>query len=442
MSAISTILTRLRAAIWAIDVRDDIANAIEQCYSDVSNPTLKTEALEAALQNKIDQGEMAALTIGDHTITAAKLASGVIDNTLATSGAAADAKATGDALSALEDQFTEETDQLKADLGAYTWNRKGYINLTTDPVVLTPTANTGIDCLVADCAAGDVFTVTASGGATSRAWGFLDSGNHVLTVADANTQVEGLEIAAPSNAVKLVLNNKFAESDGKVYKVGNNIESRLSTIEKGGSGLTDEAKEALLACFRSLASFDNGGAYEILRRALYGPAFRAVIADDIESHVGYDNISINNGTVTAQSVQSFAVMAYNKNHVRFTAPADYAYNRFVFKRTGNDYYANTGNTNVFLFAKGTGKYTSTDVTAQGITDVTFHNGWNGVLQSGKVYDLILDTDNSVLSLSDSSGKLMTISNANTIGYWGANNAGGIGWKFVNAQVLIEEAENE
>lgn len=107
MSAISTILARLRAAIWAIDVRDDIANAIEQCYSDVSNPTLQTEALEAALQNKIDQGEMAALTIGDHTITAAKLAQGVIDNTLATSGAAADAKKTGD-----------EIASLKADLGA------------------------------------------------------------------------------------------------------------------------------------------------------------------------------------------------------------------------------------------------------------------------------------------------------------------------------------
>jgi hypothetical protein len=102
MSAISTILTRLRAAIWAIDVRDDIANAIEQCYSDVSNPTLKTEALEAALQTKIDEGEMAALTIGDGTITAAKLASGVIDNTLATSGAAADAKKTGDEIAAVK----------------------------------------------------------------------------------------------------------------------------------------------------------------------------------------------------------------------------------------------------------------------------------------------------------------------------------------------------
>lgn len=109
MSTISTLIaqarafvTTLRSSIWAIDVRDGIANsiqklseAIEQCYSDVSNPTLQTEALEAALQNKIDEGEMAALTIGDHTITAAKLAQGVIDNTLATSGAAADAAETG-----------------------------------------------------------------------------------------------------------------------------------------------------------------------------------------------------------------------------------------------------------------------------------------------------------------------------------------------------------
>ena len=39
-----------------------------------------------------------------------------ISNDLMTAGKAADAKATGDALGALEDQFTEETDKLKADL--------------------------------------------------------------------------------------------------------------------------------------------------------------------------------------------------------------------------------------------------------------------------------------------------------------------------------------
>ena len=78
MSAISNFLSFLRSAIYAIDVRDGIADAIEQCYNDVNNPTLKTEALEAALQTKIDEGEMAALTIGDGTITGAKLANGTI----------------------------------------------------------------------------------------------------------------------------------------------------------------------------------------------------------------------------------------------------------------------------------------------------------------------------------------------------------------------------
>jgi len=41
-----------------------------------------------------------------------------ISNDLMTAGKAADAKATGDALSALEDAVTEETDKLKADLEA------------------------------------------------------------------------------------------------------------------------------------------------------------------------------------------------------------------------------------------------------------------------------------------------------------------------------------
>lgn len=129
MSAISNFLTYLRSAIYAIDVRDGIADAIEQCYNDVNNPTLKTEALEAALQTKIDEGEMAALTIGDHTITAAKLAQGVIDNTLATSGAAADAKKTGDELTAIkadlsvQDKYTILlNDEVPNTTQAYTFN--------------------------------------------------------------------------------------------------------------------------------------------------------------------------------------------------------------------------------------------------------------------------------------------------------------------------------
>ena len=121
MSAISTILARLRAAIWAIDVRDDIANAIEQCYSDVSNPTLRTEALEAALQTKIDEGKMAALTIGDGTLTGAKFADGTIPK------AKLDPSITFDADAALDNTSTNaiqnkvvaaEFSAIKADLEA------------------------------------------------------------------------------------------------------------------------------------------------------------------------------------------------------------------------------------------------------------------------------------------------------------------------------------
>ena len=73
MSAISVYLERLRSALFGEDVRGAIIGAITECYDNVNDPRLRTDALEAALQHKIDQGEMAALTIGDGTITGATL---------------------------------------------------------------------------------------------------------------------------------------------------------------------------------------------------------------------------------------------------------------------------------------------------------------------------------------------------------------------------------
>lgn len=153
MSAISTILARLRSAIWAIDVRDDIADAIEQCYSDVSNPTLQTDALEAAIQEKIDEGEMAALTIGDGTITAAKLAANAVttpkiadgsitqakldpnidfvqvDDTLSQTGEAADAAAVGAAI----DELNGSLDEIGADAElAAGWSQVGTVASDSD----------------------------------------------------------------------------------------------------------------------------------------------------------------------------------------------------------------------------------------------------------------------------------------------------------------------
>ena len=73
MSTIAQNLQKIANAKKGREVRGAIHDGISQCYNDVNNPTLKTAALEAAIQNKIDAGQMAALTIGDGTITRQKL---------------------------------------------------------------------------------------------------------------------------------------------------------------------------------------------------------------------------------------------------------------------------------------------------------------------------------------------------------------------------------
>lgn len=119
MSNISTYLQHIASKVYAKDVRTAIVNAISQCYNDVNAPALQTEAMEAAVQAKIDAGEMATLTIADGSLTGAKLADGTItasklasdvtletDTTLTQPGMPADAKAVGDAIDGLENAIS------------------------------------------------------------------------------------------------------------------------------------------------------------------------------------------------------------------------------------------------------------------------------------------------------------------------------------------------
>ena len=185
-----------------------------------------------------------------------------ISNDLMTAGKAADAKATGDALSALEDQFDEETDKLKADLGAvdtkiYTkidakigdtgWQKivftpDSFIDLskTTADVSQMTTPAYGFSCAVVPCSAGDKFLLNLTGGGRSRAWGFVSSNGNVISVADANTTVSDYTLIAPANSAYLVLhNNSGSESYIKGETVVEMIESRV--------GLTVEAINAAQA---------------------------------------------------------------------------------------------------------------------------------------------------------------------------------------------------
>ena len=108
-----------------------------------------------------------------------------ISNDLMTAGKAADAKATGDALSALEDQFTEETDQLKADLGGVTGTREiqwvvgSYISLVSvgSTVSITPIADTSMAHAIVPCKKGERITITLTPGSlgVKKTMGFFDS---------------------------------------------------------------------------------------------------------------------------------------------------------------------------------------------------------------------------------------------------------------------------
>jgi hypothetical protein len=167
-------------------------------------------------------------------------------------------------------QARRDIEGVKADLGdqtgLYHWNERGLIDLSGSSVNLTPETNQGIDYAVIDCSAGDKFIITATGGNKSRVWGFIDGNNAILTVSDANATVENFEITAPTNAVKLIL-NAYRNSDMYAYKVGNNLAYRINTLEKGG--LTDEVKEAILACFRNVPWIDGDSCYANLE-AVFG----------------------------------------------------------------------------------------------------------------------------------------------------------------------------
>ena len=96
MSAISTYLQRILNAIWARDVRQAIHDAISQCYDDVNKPALQTEAMQAAVQAKINAGQMAAYTVADGSFAGSKLANGAVTTAKIADGAVTAGKLAND----------------------------------------------------------------------------------------------------------------------------------------------------------------------------------------------------------------------------------------------------------------------------------------------------------------------------------------------------------
>jgi len=114
--------------------------------------------------------------------------------------------------------------KLKTGLGKYYLQEivmtNGYnINLSIgvgNVVSLTPESVASYRYAVVDCVEGDTFTINGVGGENPRLWGFIDSDNKLLSVANRVLSVnDNLMLAAPKNATKLIIND--SKSGRKSY---------------------------------------------------------------------------------------------------------------------------------------------------------------------------------------------------------------------------------
>lgn len=72
--------------------------------------------------------------------------------------------------------------------------------------------------LVSDCTPGDVFTINGKGGGDPRLWGFLHNTGLVLSTSSAGLTGNNLQVTAPANAVKIVINDN--DKTGNCYRNG------------------------------------------------------------------------------------------------------------------------------------------------------------------------------------------------------------------------------
>lgn len=113
------------------------------------------------------------------------------------------------------DDLTEENGYTRIVYGPF---KKEYIDLSSDPVSLTPISGANnYKTAVINCQEGDVFMLNILGGNNARAWAFLDADDNRITVAAANANIDKRYFIAPPNAVKLVLNNM--DQDTNSYKL-------------------------------------------------------------------------------------------------------------------------------------------------------------------------------------------------------------------------------
>lgn len=153
----------------------------------------------------------------------------VTDPTLTVAGMAADAKATGDQVSAIKEDLNTTNNVIELNAGNQilnNWQESSYYRLpssATSVDINTPvtTGASGYKSLCIACKEGDVFYLTATGSTTARPYAFLSSAsgdNNIISRAPTNKLVlENYRIIAPKESAYAVFNANVVQASNLIY---------------------------------------------------------------------------------------------------------------------------------------------------------------------------------------------------------------------------------
>ena len=134
----------------------------------------------------------------------------LIDATLTEEGQAADAKATGGAISQLKDDLSnvKSSLQLNTDFVEYSFTEDKYINTSgTTANINSPQDASGYRYAVAECVEGDTFTVSGRGSTIASLWVFIQSDGTIIEKSTTTALETDIELTAPSNSAYLIVNS-------------------------------------------------------------------------------------------------------------------------------------------------------------------------------------------------------------------------------------------
>jgi len=197
--------------------------------------------------------------------------------------------------------------------------------------------------------------------------------------------------------------------------------------EAAQSGLSNDVKDALLACISHVMMYGDTGVdyYSDLEKALYPTGkYVALQMSDVVSSRGITNFSVDAlGNISYSELAKFSVIELSQDikQIEFYQDANWQGRVrgawFIFRKVNNNTFYGTDGNLVFVFTwdSATGKYTATQDNT--LATVTSSNMDTFKVPQRKT----LSIKNGIATMKNENGGSVSLTNANMIGIWEQTN---------------------